>query len=227
VAGLWKRARQRLCDQARAGGVAGGVVVDSVVDEPAVLYDGRPVEDMHVGVLVAGVRVRLKAGSEPEILGIVTAYECGTIVNPDNVRRQIEGATVMGLGAALFEAVHFDQGRITNASLSDYRVPRFTDAPPIDVVLLDRPDIPSAGAGETPIIAVAPALANALVAAGLPRSRRFRCCTHARQRPVAEARQSAGAVTSRSGAGVVGVRSDGQHGAGCDVEEAVRHATEE
>jgi isoquinoline 1-oxidoreductase len=101
----------------------------------------------------------------------VTAYECGTIVNPDNVRRQIEGATVMGLGAALFEAVHFDQGRIVNASLSDYRVPRFTDAPPIDVVLLDRPDIPSAGAGETPIIALAPALANALVAAGLPRSR--------------------------------------------------------
>jgi nicotinate dehydrogenase subunit B len=123
------------------------------------------------GRVATCVRVRLEAGSEPEILGIVTAYECGTIVNPDNVRRQIEGATVMGLGAALFEAVHFDQGRIVNASLSDYRVPRFTDAPPIDMVLLDRPDIPSAGAGETPIIALAPALANALVAAGLPRSR--------------------------------------------------------
>jgi isoquinoline 1-oxidoreductase len=49
--------------------------------------------------------------------------------------------------------------------MRSYRVPRFTDVPPIEVVLLDRPDIPSAGAGETPIVAVAPALANAIFAA--------------------------------------------------------------
>jgi CO/xanthine dehydrogenase Mo-binding subunit len=78
---------------------------------------------------------------------------------------------VMGLGGALFEAIHFDSGRILNASLHDYRVPRFADVPPIEVVLLDRPEIPSAGAGETPIVALAPALANAIVAAGGPRRR--------------------------------------------------------
>jgi nicotinate dehydrogenase subunit B len=100
-----------------------------------------------------------------EILRIVTAYECGTIVNPDAVRRQIEGAMVMGLGGALFEAVHFESGRILNASLRSYRLPRFTDVPPIEVVLLDRPDLPSAGAGETPIVALAPALAGAIFAA--------------------------------------------------------------
>jgi len=44
-------------------------------------------------------------------------------------------------------------------------VPRFTDVPELDVVLLDRPDLPSAGAGETPLIAVAPAVANAIFAA--------------------------------------------------------------
>ncbi len=96
---------------------------------------------------------------------IVTAYDCGAIVNPDNVVNQIEGATVMALGGALFEAVHFDEGTILNASLSQYRVPRFSDVPPIDVILVDRRDVPPAGAGETPLIAVAPALANAIFAA--------------------------------------------------------------
>ena len=111
---------------------------------------------------VAHVRIQ---GDQLEILRIVTAYECGAIVNPDNVCRQIEGATVMGLGGALFEAIHFDSGRILNATMGSYRVPRFSDVPTIEVVLLDRPDIRSAGAGETPIVAVAPALANAIFAA--------------------------------------------------------------
>jgi CO/xanthine dehydrogenase Mo-binding subunit len=52
-----------------------------------------------------------------------------------------------------------------------YRVPRFTDVPPIEVVLLDRPDVASAGAGETPMLAVAPALANAIFAASGTRIR--------------------------------------------------------
>jgi isoquinoline 1-oxidoreductase len=51
---------------------------------------------------------------------------------------------------------------MTNASLRDYRLPRFSDVPSIELVLLDRPEIPSAGAGETPIIANAPAIANAI-----------------------------------------------------------------
>jgi len=96
---------------------------------------------------------------------IVTAYECGAVVNPDAVISQIEGGTVMALGGALFETVVFDQGRIARPSLAGYRVPRFADVPEIDVVLLDRPDLPSAGAGETPLIAVAPAVANAIFAA--------------------------------------------------------------
>lgn len=107
------------------------------------------------------IRVQLNNG-RLEIQQIVTAYECGAIINPDNVRAQIEGATMMGLGGALFEAIHFDNGRITNASLSSYRVPRFADTPQLEIVLLDRPDLPSAGAGETPIVTIAPALANAI-----------------------------------------------------------------
>jgi isoquinoline 1-oxidoreductase len=115
--------------------------------------------------VATAVAVRVGDDRSLEILRIVTAFECGAIVNPDGLTNQIEGATVMGLGGALFEAVHFAGGLIRNASLTDYRVPRITDVPPIDVVLLDRRDLPSAGGGETPIIAIAPALANAIFAA--------------------------------------------------------------
>jgi len=51
---------------------------------------------------------------------------------------------------------------ITNGTFTAYRVPRINDVPPIEVVLLNRPDLPPAGAGETPMIAVAPAIANAI-----------------------------------------------------------------
>jgi len=100
-----------------------------------------------------------------QVTRMVTAYECGAVVNPDAVISQIEGGTVMALGGALFESVAFARGRVASTSLSGYRVPRFTDVPELDVVLLDRPDLPSAGAGETPLIAVAPAIANAIFAA--------------------------------------------------------------
>jgi nicotinate dehydrogenase subunit B len=93
---------------------------------------------------------------------VVTAYECGSIVNADTVAGQVEGAMVMGLGGALFEAVELAAGRVVTEALAGYRVPRAGDVPDIDVVLVDRPDLPASGAGETPMIALAPAIANAL-----------------------------------------------------------------
>ena len=96
---------------------------------------------------------------------VVEAFECGAVVNPNGLRNQIEGAIVMGIGGALFEEVRFADGRILNQHFSEYRVPRFKDMPQIDVVLVDRKDLPSAGAGETPIVGVAPAVANAIFAA--------------------------------------------------------------
>jgi isoquinoline 1-oxidoreductase len=68
----------------------------------------------------------------------------------------------MGLGPALREAMEFENGEVLNASFGSYRVPRFSDVPQLDVHLLDRPEQPSAGGGETPIIAIAPAIANAV-----------------------------------------------------------------
>ncbi len=97
-----------------------------------------------------------------KIIRVVTAFECGAIVNPDGLRNQVMGSNVMGLGGALFEAIRFENGRISNPKFSMYRVPRFKDTPPIEVVLLDRKDIVPAGAGETPIMALAPAIGNAI-----------------------------------------------------------------
>jgi isoquinoline 1-oxidoreductase len=112
----------------------------------------------------AEVTVDVKAG-EVRVARMVTAFECGAILNPDHLSSQIEGSMMMALGGALFEQVKFDEGKITNPRFSDYRVPRFRDLPALEVVLVDRKDLASAGAGEAPMIAVAAAVGNAIFAA--------------------------------------------------------------
>jgi isoquinoline 1-oxidoreductase len=97
-----------------------------------------------------------------KVTRIVAAFECGAIVNPDGLRNQVVGANIMGLGGALFEAIEFESGQILNGRFSKYRLPRFSDIPPIEAVLLDRKDLPSAGAGESPIEGLAPAIGNAI-----------------------------------------------------------------
>lgn len=104
-------------------------------------------------------------GGKVQVLRAVTAFECGAIVNPDHLKNQIEGSVIMGLGGALFEAIQFENGQIKNGRFSQYRVPAFSDTPQLETVLLNRKDLPSTGAGETPIIAIAPALGNAIFAA--------------------------------------------------------------
>jgi CO/xanthine dehydrogenase Mo-binding subunit len=109
----------------------------------------------------AEVRVDRKSG-KVKVVRVLSAFECGAIVNPDNLRNQIEGSNVQGLGGALFEAIEFQNGKILNGRMSQYRVPRFSDLPVVETVLLDRKDLPSAGAGECPMIGLAPAIANAI-----------------------------------------------------------------
>jgi len=96
---------------------------------------------------------------------VCEAFECGPIQNPANLTSQIQGCIVMGLGGALSEEIEFENGKILNASFNGYRVPRFRDVPKIDVILVENKEIPSAGGGETPIIALAPAIGNAIFAA--------------------------------------------------------------
>jgi len=115
------------------------------------------------GRVATAARVEVGDDGRLRIARLVTAVDCGAVVHPDGLINQVEGAVVMGLGPALFEQIDFAAGRILNGSMTGYRVPRLADVPPdMKVVLLDRPDQPSAGGGEAPIMAVAPAIANAI-----------------------------------------------------------------
>jgi nicotinate dehydrogenase subunit B len=103
-----------------------------------------------------------RATGRVRVVRVVQSFDCGAVVNPDHLRTQIEGCIVQGIGGALFEAVRFEDGRILNPRFSQYRVPRFSDTPRIEVVLIDRRDLPSAGGSEAPIEGIAPALGNAI-----------------------------------------------------------------
>jgi len=109
----------------------------------------------------AEVSVDAKTGAV-KIERVVESFECGAIVNRLHLNNQVEGAVVQAIGGALFEKIEFKDGQILNGRLAKYRVPRFSDVPAIEIVLLDRKDLPSAGAGETPIVGLAPAVGNAI-----------------------------------------------------------------
>jgi len=117
-------------------------------------------------VVAACVEVGIdREKGEIKVHQVCEAFECGPIQNPANLLSQVQGCIIMGLGGALSEEIEFEDGKILNASFAKYRVPRFKDVPQIDVHLINKTDIPSAGGGETPIIAIAPAIGNAIFAA--------------------------------------------------------------
>lgn len=114
------------------------------------------------GYIGTAVEVEV-ANDELKIVRIVAAFECGKIINPRHLKSQVSGGLLQGLGGALFEAIDFREGKIINPSLANYRVPRFKDIPEVEIVLLDRPDISSTGSGESPMVALAPAIRQAII----------------------------------------------------------------
>jgi len=104
-------------------------------------------------------------GANVRLTRMVAVFDAGAVINPDILSNQVEGAIVQGIGGALFEQLEFDATQIVNGRLSAYRVPRFADVPEIEVILIDNRDVPSAGAGESPITATAPSIGSALFAA--------------------------------------------------------------
>ena len=101
-------------------------------------------------------------GSEVSVNRVVAALDCGLTVNPDGAANQVEGSIIMGMGTALYEAVEFRGGTVLNGGFTRYRMPRITDAPNIEVVLVGDPDEASTGAGEPGIVPVAASLGNAI-----------------------------------------------------------------
>jgi isoquinoline 1-oxidoreductase len=112
------------------------------------------------------------------ILRVLQAWDSGAVVNPDGLRNQVMGAMVQAIGGALFERILFANGRILNPHFAEYRLPRFKDTPQFDVILINRQDLPSAGAGETGIVGLAPAVGNAIFAASGVRLRNMPMAPH-------------------------------------------------
>ena len=115
------------------------------------------------GYVATCAEVMVNSDKEVKVIRVTQVFECGAVINPLHLENQIMGSIVQGLGGALFEAIDFSDGKIRNSSLSAYRVPRFSDVPKIEIVTIDRKDLPSAGAGEAAIIGIAPAIRNAIL----------------------------------------------------------------
>jgi CO/xanthine dehydrogenase Mo-binding subunit len=97
-----------------------------------------------------------------QVKRVVTAQDEGVIVSPDGSRQQIEGSTMMGLGYALTEEVHFRGGEVLERNFDSYEIPRFSWRPKIEAVLVENPETAASGCGEPPIVTMGAVVANAI-----------------------------------------------------------------
>jgi CO/xanthine dehydrogenase Mo-binding subunit len=150
----------------------GRAVLETVADR--VGWADRDVGgDVGLGVAVAqykkggwcAVVAEVEAVADVRLLRLTLAVEVGAVVHDDGVRNQIEGGAVQAASWTLKERVRFDRCRITSTDWESYPILRFSEVPIVDVVLLDRPDLPSVGAGEVAQGPTAAAIGNALAAA--------------------------------------------------------------
>jgi nicotinate dehydrogenase subunit B len=131
------------------------------------LLTGRGIAYMRYKQAENYVAIAMEVGVDPQsgrisVARVVCAHDCGLIVNPDALKNQIEGCILQTLSRALHEEVTFDRARVTSVDWASYPILRATEAPEIDVILIDRRDQPLLGAGEAATAPVAAALANAV-----------------------------------------------------------------
>jgi isoquinoline 1-oxidoreductase beta subunit len=125
------------------------------------------------GSYVAEVaEISLREGDGFSVDRVVCAVDCGTVVNPDIVRAQMEGGIALGLSAALGEEITLDAGRVVQSDFNSYRLLRASEMPQVEVHLSPSTDTPT-GVGEPGVPPIAPAVANALRAAGRAPVRRL------------------------------------------------------
>jgi len=93
---------------------------------------------------------------------VVCAQDMGLVINPEGAKQQIEGCITMGLGYALTEEIHFQDGKIFDLNFDTYEIPRFSWLPKIDTVLIDNKDFPPQGCGEPAIVCMGAVIANAI-----------------------------------------------------------------
>ena len=123
------------------------------------------------GTYVAEVaEVEVKADGTIRVHRVVCAVDCGQVLNPLNVKAQMEGAVAYGLSAALHGEITLEKGRVQQQSFKDYPVLRIADMPKVEVHFVES-DLPPGGVGEPGLPPVAPAVANAVFAASGKRLR--------------------------------------------------------
>jgi CO/xanthine dehydrogenase Mo-binding subunit len=137
-------------------------------------WPGRPEEGRALGVGVARYKNRgaycavvadVEAEAELRVRRLTVAVDVGLVINPDGVVNQIEGGALQALSWTVKERVRFDARTVTSRTWEEYPILTFSEVPPVEVVLLDRPGDPSLGAGEASIGPTAAAIGNALAAA--------------------------------------------------------------
>ncbi len=110
---------------------------------------------------VANVEVD-KSSGKVTVKKVTLAHDCGLIINPDGLRNQIEGNIIQGVSRTLLEEVQFDATGIKNLDWVSYPIITFQDIPEIDIVLINRPEMPPLGGGEPSIVPIPAAIANAI-----------------------------------------------------------------
>jgi isoquinoline 1-oxidoreductase beta subunit len=122
---------------------------------------------------VASVLEAEISGGEIRLRRVHIAVDCGPVVNPNIIEAQMEGGMIFGLTMALYGEITVTNGRVDQSNFNDYRMLRMNQAPEISVHLVNNPDAPIGGIGETGTVAAAPALANAIYSATGRRLRRI------------------------------------------------------
>ena len=93
---------------------------------------------------------------------VVCAQDMGQVVNPQGATIQMEGCITMGLGYALSEEVHFNNGQLLDTNFDTYEIPRFSSLPRIETVIVPNPTLPPKGGGEPAIVCMGGVLATAV-----------------------------------------------------------------
>jgi isoquinoline 1-oxidoreductase subunit beta len=108
--------------------------------------------------------VEVSRNGEVRVRRVVCAVDCGTVVNPDTVRAQIQSAIMFGLTAALYGKISLKDGRVEQTNFDTYQILRINEAPTIEIHIVQNSE-PPGGMGEAGTSAVAPAVINAIFAA--------------------------------------------------------------
>ena len=128
---------------------------------------GIAVHRSFVSYIATIVEVAVDDKGKLTIPRVDTAIDCGTFVNPERIRSQIEGAAIMGLSLAKYGEITFKNGRVMQGNFDDHKVARIDEAPLVTNVYITPSgfDVPPSGVGEPGVPPFAPALCNAIFAA--------------------------------------------------------------